>query len=250
MPILSKKPLLQSSIIYNCILSPATTAGKCASAVSNTQNAIDNILQSNVEDLLTSLDAKMNKDGIIVLASYAPYFNNATNECATSQSWVFPGVEVPGLYLPLTQARQGTFNTLVANTNAKLKAAVASVSKSSTSTIVFADWSAWGQAVKGQFCEPGASGNPTDPSNSNVLFFKLNTAISLKELKRRQLEPEAPSSVSNLTSTYGAWAMEELDFTGGVLGHATHPERSCARQLRHDAILWCSPGRHWKTVSS
>jgi hypothetical protein len=48
--------------------------------MSAAQTAIDSILQDNVASLLTSLDAKMAKDGIIVLAGYAQYFNDETSE--------------------------------------------------------------------------------------------------------------------------------------------------------------------------
>lgn len=164
----------QTSIITKCILLSVTSESTCQSAISAAQNAIDNILEDNVASLLTSLDSKMGRNGIIVLASYAQYFNNATSDCTNNQDWVFPG-QAGSTSLLLTTAHRTSFNTLVKNTNAKLQAAVSKVAKSASSTIVFADWDDWGEATSGRFCEPGSSPNPDDPSNANVLFFKLPT---------------------------------------------------------------------------
>lgn len=116
----------------------------------------------------------MVKNGIIVLASYAQYFNNVTSDCTDNEDWVFPG-QAGGTSLLLTTAHRTSFNTLVQNTNAKLQAAVTAASKSASSTIVFANWDPWGDATNGRFCEPGSSPDPEDSSNDNVLFFKLPT---------------------------------------------------------------------------
>lgn len=142
--------------------------------MSTAQTAIDGILEDNIVSLLTSLDAKMDNRGMIVLASYAPYFNNQTSDCTDNQDWVFPG-QAGSTSLLLSTAHRTSFNTLVANTNAKLKAAVDKAAKTASSTIVFADWSAWGEAIGGRFCESGSSADPDDSSNDNAMFYKLPT---------------------------------------------------------------------------
>ncbi|PYH81906.1 SGNH hydrolase, partial [Aspergillus uvarum CBS 121591] len=166
--------LCLTSIITKCILNSVTSESTCQNAMSSAQTAIDSILQDNVASLLTALDAKMAKDGIIVLAGYAQYFNNETSDCTNNQDWVFPG-QAGSTSLLLSTAHRTSFNTLVQNTNAKLQAAVAQAAKSASSTIVFADWDDWGAATSGRFCESGSSPDPEDSSNDNVLFFKLPT---------------------------------------------------------------------------
>lgn len=165
--------------------------------------------------LLTSLDGKMDAQGTIVLGSYAPYFNNQTESCTDDEDWVFPG-NAGSTSLLLTKAHRTSFNTLVANTNAKLKAAVDRAAKDSSSTIVFADWSAWGEAINGRFCESNSSPNPDDPSNDNALFFKLPTykVFNPGVAYRRDLE-WSPDSImgisSNITSAKEAEEHRQWD---------------------------------------
>ncbi|KAF3384737.1 Lipase 1 [Penicillium rolfsii] len=170
--------LCLTSIITKCILNSVTTESTCQNAITTAQTAIDGILQDNIVSLLTSLDGKMAKNGIIVLAGYAQYFNNETSDCTDNEDWVFPG-QAGSTSLLLTTAHRTSFNSLVQNTNAKLQAAVTQAAKSASSTIVFADWDNWGDVTNGRFCESGASPDPTDPSNDNVLFFKLPTYKTL-----------------------------------------------------------------------
>lgn len=164
----------QSTIISKCILQSVTTEAACSGAVNKAQKAIDNILHDNIVSLLTSLDAKVNDDGMVVLASYAQYFNAETTDCTHNQDWVFPG-QAGSTSLLLTKDRRATFNSLVRNTNSVLKSAVKDASKKAKSKIVFADWDEWGAVTNGRFCEPGADPHPTDESNEDVLFFKLPT---------------------------------------------------------------------------
>ncbi|KAJ5153372.1 SGNH hydrolase [Penicillium canariense] len=195
--------LCLTGIITTCILNSVTSESSCQKAITAAQSAIDSILEDNIVSLLTSLDAKMDSRGMIVLASYAPYFNNQTDDCTNNEDWVFPG-QAGGTSLLLTKAHRTSFNTLVANTNAKLKSAVDNAAKTASSTIVFADWSAWGEATNGRFCEPGSSPDPDDSSNDNALFFKLptykvfNPGVVYRDLAFYPLAQM--ESASNLTS--------------------------------------------------
>ncbi|XHF96443.1 hypothetical protein AWENTII_000081 [Aspergillus wentii] len=199
--------LCLTSIIMKCILQSVTSESNCNKAITTAQDAIDNLLQSNVQDLLTSLDKKMNKDGIIVLASYAQYFDTSNDECTNQQDWVFPG-QAGSTSLLLTKDRRSKFNTLVENTNKKLQAAVTAAAKNSKAKIVFADWDPWGESAKGRFCEQGASPDPFDKSNDRVLFFKLPTYKVLNPglVMRDEFGFSGLETTSNVTS-----AMEEKD---------------------------------------
>lgn len=149
----------------------------------------------------------MDYQGMIVLSSYAPYFNNQTDDCTNNEDWVFPGT-AGSTSLLLTKAHRTSFNTLVANTNAKLKSAVDRAAKNASSTVIFADWSAWGEATKGRFCESGSSPNPDDKSNENALFYKLATyKVFNPGLVYRGFELDTVSDMtltSNLTDLHEA----------------------------------------------
>lgn len=155
----------------------------------------------------------MNADGIITLVSYAQYFNNQTDDCTNNQDWTFPFV-AGSMSLPLSQDNRNKFNTLVVNTNAKLRAAVSAASATAKSRIVYSEWDGWGQAVAGQFCEPGSSPYPDDSSNSQVLFYKLATpkVFNPGTLYRRDEEWTALQSFSNVTTADA----EDVELADGV----------------------------------
>ncbi|CAG8122912.1 unnamed protein product [Penicillium salamii] len=164
----------QTTIIKTCILNSVTSESSCQKAIKTAQTAIDGILEDNIVSLLSSLDDKMDARGVIVLSSYAPYFDNTTSDCTNREDWVFPG-QAGSTSLLLSTAHRTSFNTLVAYTNAKLKSAVDKVAKTASSTVIFADWSAWGKAVGGRFCEKGSSPDPSSSTNDNAMFYKLPT---------------------------------------------------------------------------
>jgi hypothetical protein len=163
--------LFQASIIANCIVSPTGSQSNCQSMISSAQTGIDTYLVENIKSLLESLDEKINDGGVVVFNYYAKYFNVDNEDCAT-QWWNWP-LSANGS--PLTTDLRKQLNTLVDNTNAALKKAVeaANVSKM---TLVAANWDPWVSEMKGQLCQPGASPDPNDPSNDNVMFFKLDTS--------------------------------------------------------------------------
>lgn len=206
----------QTSIISTCILQSVTSESSCQKAITKAQSAIDDILESNIVALLNSLDKKMADKGVIVLSSYAPYFNNQTSDCADKEDWVLTG-QAGTTSLLLSKAHRTSFNNLVAHTNAKLKSAVDKVAKTASSTVVFSDWSAWGEAIGGRFCEPGSSPNPEDKSNDNALFYKLPTykVFNPGTVYRRDSEWASDSTLeysSNITSIQEAeQEQSELD---------------------------------------
>lgn len=143
-------------------------------------------------------------------SDYAKYFNVENDDCATKNNWAWP----LGTSLPLTTDLREQLNTLVDNTNAALKKAVeaANVSKM---TLVAADWDPYVTAVKGQFCEPGASPSPIDPSNDDVMFFKLDTTVPQyhDELKRRDYWDIVQNQTAHDTITVeeALWAEAQID---------------------------------------
>jgi hypothetical protein len=124
----------------------------------------------NIQTLLQAIDAKMNKNGIVVLVEYAQYFNQQTDGC-TNEIWSWPRTS-PGL--PLTPTHRSQFNSLVTQVNSILESAAKGTTMSNAK-LVTANWDAWAPLTGGLFCQPGASTNPSDSSNNNVMFFKLDT---------------------------------------------------------------------------
>jgi len=124
----------------------------------------------------------MNPGGVVVFNLYAKYFDTRTNECATKQSWIWPfPLPVIGSLTsnPLTQSLRTQLNILVDNANQVLLNAISTAqANAKTMTLVSSNWDPWVQATAGTFCQPGSSPSPGDPSNANVLFFKLATYIS------------------------------------------------------------------------
>ncbi|KAJ5608124.1 SGNH hydrolase [Penicillium hordei] len=166
--------LCLTTIIKTCILNSVTSESSCQKAIKIAQTAIDGILEDNIVSLLNSLDDKMDDRGIIVLSSFPPYFDNMTSDCTNNEDWVFPG-QAGSTSLLLSTSHRTYFHTLVANTNAKLKSAVDKVARTASSTVVFADWSAWGEAAGGRFCEKGSSPDPSSSTNDYAMFYKLPT---------------------------------------------------------------------------
>ncbi len=149
--------------------------------ITNAKNGINSYLGGNIQAVLEALDPKMNKGGIVVLSLYAQYFNDQNDEC-TNQNWGWP---LGGLRLSTSHREQ--FNELVIQTNTAIELAALSTPVNNMKLMI-ADWDAWPQLTHGQMCEPGASPNPDDPSNSNLLFFKLDTSpVNLGDAPMRPL---------------------------------------------------------------
>ncbi|CAG8220143.1 unnamed protein product [Penicillium olsonii] len=207
--------LCLTTIIKTCILNSVTSESSCQKAIRTAQTAIDSILEDNIVSLLNSLDEKMDARGMIVLSSYAPYFDNTTSDCTNNEDWVFPG-QAGSTSLFLSTAHRTSFNTLVANTNAKLKSAVDKVAKTASSTVIFADWSAWGKAVGGRFCESGSSPDPSSSTDDYAMFYKLPTykVFNPGNLYRRDeaLGSDSMLGALNTTSVQQQIEEEEGDF--------------------------------------
>jgi hypothetical protein len=162
----------QTAIIKKYILNSITNKSNCQKAIKTTQTAIDRILEDNIISFLNSLDDKMNDQKIIAFSFYALYFNNTISNCTNKQNWVFFR-QTGSTSFFLIIAHRTSFNTLIANTNAKLKSAIDNIAKTTSSIVIFVDWNAWGKTICGRFCEKGFLSNPKNSTNENAMFYKL-----------------------------------------------------------------------------
>ncbi|BCS22962.1 uncharacterized protein APUU_31187A [Aspergillus puulaauensis] len=154
---------------------------------------ISTILQPNIRDILTELNNKVKKDGILVYTLYAQYFNTENEDCAEKHDWSFPSVA--GFEaLPLTVERREKFNKLVLNINNAIKEVVYEYNSNPDIgyRITTADWDVWPrQAVVGQFCVPGTGRDYPDEDQPDLHSFR--PSLGSKEpgghdgLKRRAL---------------------------------------------------------------
>ncbi|KFZ19849.1 hypothetical protein V501_00466 [Pseudogymnoascus sp. VKM F-4519 (FW-2642)] len=168
--------LCLSKIIDKCIAGAATSDDACDAAIKHAQDALGSggYFKDNIKDVLTAIDSKMAKNGIVVQVLYAQYFNDKTDAC-TSEDWQIIDLDA-GAGVSLSKKRRTQFNSLVVDTNKAIKEVVEEVAADAkTMTLVTADWDVWAPLTGGQFCEPDASPDPEDDSNNNVMFFKLFT---------------------------------------------------------------------------
>lgn len=146
-----------------------------------------------------ALNSRMKRDeGIVVVNSYAEYFNTEDDECSNKRVWGFVGGS-----LPLTTARRILFNNLVRDANEKIKDAVEWISNNDNIDykIGFADWSLYPKKVHGQFCEKGSSGAYPDPKVPNLQFFKKDTRPGVFQgelpFRRRSLPNDGDESIED-----------------------------------------------------
>ncbi|KAL7929518.1 SGNH hydrolase-type esterase domain-containing protein, partial [Trichoderma chlorosporum] len=206
--------LCLSTILSRCILSNVASQSGCNDAVKLAQGGLDTFFEDNVEALIQALDAKMNPNGIIVVLSYAQFFDANTDAC-TREEWTL----LDHTSLPLSPQLRAQMNSLVLQTNAGISAAVSKASSSIPSHIAFANWDDWPAAVNGRFCEEGQSPNPFESANQcgvngcetgALQFFKLNTSPTPlnpgilfrrqeQAMSRRESEPEQDTSDNYMT---------------------------------------------------
>jgi hypothetical protein len=134
----------------------------------------------------------------------------------------------------LTTDHRFQFNNLVSLTNFFLSDAAIFI-KVSNAKVMVSDWSSWPQLMNGQFCEPGASPNPNDPSNAGVMFFKWDTTpANLDQV------PVGPLRIRGNDSSYGAveldvMRMEQLDYMHAIELGASMEESILEKQREKEA---------------
>ncbi|ELR02729.1 hypothetical protein VC83_00834 [Pseudogymnoascus destructans] len=193
--------LCLSKIIDKCIAGAAPSADGCDAAIKHARDALGSggYFKQNIKEVLTAIDSKMAKDGIVVQVLYAQYFNDNTDAC-TSEDWQIVDLSAGGL--PLSKERRTEFNSLVVDTNKAIREVVEEVAADAmTMTLVAADWDPWAPLTGGQFCEPDASPDPDDKSNADVMFFKLFTG-RIPQLEGRRLNTMQYDNATSIVEPY------------------------------------------------
>ncbi|KAK8083311.1 hypothetical protein PG996_002092 [Apiospora saccharicola] len=165
-------------IIKNCVVLAYDDEATCDAIMTQAQKNLDSIVKDNIKQILKALDTKMAKDGIVVYNSYARFFNEENEDCATEQDWT-PFYWARQLIdkdppLPLTIARRKKFGKLTLALNDAIREVVHEVTDEVKYKIGFANWDLWGiEGVKGQLCDPSSSGRyPDDDHQPDLLFLQ------------------------------------------------------------------------------
>ncbi len=165
--------LCLNSLLLECIFKPLATVAGCHDMVRLSQAGLDTYFRENVQTLLEELLPKMRTGGVILLSSYAQFFNQDTNACS-DEHWSLSPLAIPLLRLPLNRERRSDLNDLVTQTNAQLARAAANVDDTTRGIrVAFSNWDPWTRVVQGRYCELGQSSNPR--LASNLQFYKLDT---------------------------------------------------------------------------
>ena len=134
--------LCLAQIISNCIMLPYFKNSACEAVISKAQDNVKSIIKDNIKQILSALDEKINKDGIVVVNGYAQFFDTTSNNCE-NQSWdVFWYLPLGASYNPLSIDRRKTFNQLVLDINSAIRDAVndAADDDNIKYTVGYAEW--------------------------------------------------------------------------------------------------------------
>ncbi len=110
--------------------------------------------------------------------------------------------------------------------------------------LVTAAWDAWGPLTGGWFCEPGASPRPDDPSNSNVMFYKLDTSPPSFEqyytnpIKARGNVSEHPEEPFAEAAALGAGSEEEEVGPWELVHRRGITAPNCPHGFVQNAVSW------------
>ncbi|KAF4984916.1 hypothetical protein FDECE_16982 [Fusarium decemcellulare] len=195
--------LCLAGIISNCILLSIGEEEACEEVIKVAENNVDEIIKSNMKEILHALNKKMNKDGVVVVLGYAEFFNTKENNCEEEAWDAFSWRDFWPLKRSqkLTIARRKRFNELVKKINKATAEAVTEISKDDEIQykVGFADWNPWvyQDKVDGQMCSPSSNGDYPDKNQPNMQFIKPDTNPwsgwrddVRDELKKRGLDEE------------------------------------------------------------
>lgn len=200
--------LCLSDIIKECVVLAFDGEATCDAILDKAQSNLDTIVRDNVKQILKALDDKMATDGIVVYNSYARFFNEETDDCATNQDWApvywyryLTGGDDP---LPLTIDRRKRFNNLTVALNDMLRDVVHDVADEVKYKAGFASWDLWGiDGVDGQMCDPSSSGAYPDDKQPDLLFFKPDTRKTIWKFPiRKRLDGDGETQDDGSTTTF------------------------------------------------
>jgi len=197
-------------IIKDCIVLAFHDDATCNAILDKAQQNLQNIMRSNIKEMLLALNSKMATNGIVVYNSYARFFNTDNEACATDQDWgLFPWVGYTWLGirstpLPLTVARRQRFNSLTSGLNDLIREVIHDVADEVSYKIGFSNWDPWpSEGVDGQMCSPSSSGAYPDKKQPDLLFFKPDTRKTFWRLPifKRGLELQVENGTATTIAT-------------------------------------------------
>ncbi|RAR00894.1 SGNH hydrolase [Stemphylium lycopersici] len=203
--------LCLAKMIADCIMLPYGKTSACETVIAKAQENAKTIITDNIFQILEALDEKMNEDGIVVVNSYAQFFDTQEDNC-DRQSWdFFWFLPLGSSYRALTIERRHVFNQLVLDINQAIRDAVDKAAKSDKIKykVGYADWDYWvSNEVDDRMCSPSSNGDYPDPKQPNMHFIKPDTHpwdgwqddFERTELRKRDMNLEEilnPTRLSN-----------------------------------------------------
>jgi hypothetical protein len=204
--------LCLAGIIKDCIMLPYFKSSACETVIAKAQENVKNIIKPNIKQILEALNDKMTKDGIVVVNSYAQFFDSTKDNC-DKQSWD-AGWFLPlgASYQALTISRRNTFNQLVIDINSAIRDAVNDIAKDDKIKykVGYADWDTWvSTEVDARMCSPSSNGDYPDSNQPDMHFIKPDTHpwfnwgsdVGRDELRKRDMDLEEILSSPRLSDS-------------------------------------------------
>ncbi|KAI4703610.1 hypothetical protein J4E89_010031 [Alternaria sp. Ai002NY15] len=236
--------LCLSKMIADCIMLPYGKTSACETVIAKAQDNVKNIITDNIYQILEALNEKMNDDGIVVVNSYAQFFDTQKDNC-DRQSWdLWWFLPLGASYRALTIERRHVFNQLVLDINQAIRDAVdkAAESEDIKYKVGYADWDVWvSTVVDGRMCSPSSNGDYPDAKQPDMHFIKPDTHpwdewtddFERSELRKRDMGLEEMLNSTRLSNS-------EKRRLNRVKAMMEARDRSLERTL-YDSILYKSP---------
>lgn len=205
--------LCLANIIKDCIMVPYFKTSACNTVIAKAQENAKNLIKGNVKEILGALNEKMNDNGIVVVNSYAQFFDATSDNC-DKQSWdVFWYLPLGSSYQALTISRRNAFNQLVLDINKSIREAINEVAEDANIKfkVGYAEWDAWvAEELDAQMCSPSSNGDYPDKNQADMHFIKPDTHPWFNwgsdvgrhdELRKRELDPEDTMAFARLSDS-------------------------------------------------
>ncbi|KAK8004549.1 stm1 domain-containing protein [Apiospora arundinis] len=214
--------LCLAAMLKQCVFLAWDGEKSCQDVIDKAQSNIDSILKPNIQQVIDALDDKVNDNGVVVYAGYAPFFNTDNGDCGDSQkqNWAIFAWKWRyffGSPLSLSIERRKKFNTLVENINKAIRETVESNDGKKKYRLAYADWADWPGIVDGQMCSPNDDGTFPNSKQPNMHFYKRDTrvkGVTIHDgLKKRDLNDTTAISDKQTqwyASDLGAIASDDL----------------------------------------
>jgi lysophospholipase L1-like esterase len=170
--------LCLAQIIKDCIILPYGRTSACNSVIAIAQENAKSLIKDDVKQILEALNEKMNEDGIVVVNSYARFFDATSDNC-DKQSWdAFWYLPLGSTYQALSISRRETFNQLVLDINKSIREAINEVAEDENIKykVGYAEWDGWvADELDAQMCSPSSNGDYPDKNQPDMHFIKPDT---------------------------------------------------------------------------